>query len=72
MIELFDTHCHIHEIVQKLTPVYDKWREDGVERTPDEVVERAHEVGVTRMVCIGTSVEDSALAVDFVADRSDV
>lgn len=69
MLELFDTHCHIHEIVQKLTPVYDKWREDGVERTPDEVIERAHEAGVTRMVCIGTSVEDSALAVDFVADK---
>lgn len=72
MAELFDTHCHIHELVQKLTPVYDKWREDGVERNPDEVITRAHEAGVTRMVCIGTSVEDSQLAVDFVANRDNL
>jgi TatD DNase family protein len=71
-MELFDTHCHIHEIVEKLTPVYDKWREDGVERDPDEVIQRAHDKGVTGMICIGTSVEDSRLAVDFVADRGDI
>ena len=71
-IELIDTHCHIHEIVQKLTPVYDKWREDGVERDPDEVIQRAHDAGVSRMICIGTSVEDSQLAVDFVADRENI
>jgi TatD DNase family protein len=71
-VELFDTHCHIHEIVEKLTPVYDKWREDGVERDPDEVIQRARDRGVTRMVCIGTSVEDSELATRFVADRGDI
>ena len=71
-VELFDTHCHMHEIVEKLTPVYDKWREDGVERNPDDVIARAHEAGVNRMICIGTSVEDSQLAVDFVAERENV
>jgi TatD DNase family protein len=71
-MELVDTHCHIHEIVQKLTPVYDKWREDGNERDPDEVIQRAHDAGVTRLVCIGTSVEDSQLAVDFVTNRDQV
>ena len=71
-MELFDTHCHIHEIVEKLTPVYDKWREDGVERDPDEVIQRAHDAGVSRMVCIGTSVEDSRLAVDFVQNKDNV
>ncbi len=71
-MELVDTHCHLHELVQKLTPVYDKWREDGVERNPDEVIAAAHETGVTRLICIGTSVEDSQLAVDFAVDRADV
>jgi TatD DNase family protein len=71
-VELFDTHCHLHELVEKLSPVYDKWREDGVERDPDEVIARAHDAGVQRMICIGTSVEDSRLAVDFVGDREDV
>jgi TatD DNase family protein len=68
-VELFDTHCHLHELVEKLTPVYDKWREDGVERDPDAVIAAAHDAGVTRLLCIGTSVEDSQLAVDFVANR---
>jgi TatD DNase family protein len=71
-IELFDTHCHVHEIVEKLTPVYDKWREDGVERDPDEVIQRARDAGVTGMICIGTSVEDSRLATEFVTNKGGV
>jgi TatD DNase family protein len=69
MIELFDTHCHTHELVQKLTPVYDKWRSDGVERTPEGVIAAAHEAGVNRMLCIGTTLADSELAVKFVAEH---
>src|SRR6476661_883245 len=71
-MELFDTHCHMHEIVERLTPVYDKWHSDDIERTPEDVITRAHDAGVNRMVCIGTSVEDSQLAVDFVSDRDNV
>jgi TatD DNase family protein len=71
-VELFDTHCHMHELVEKLTPVYDKWREDGVERDPDEVIAAAKEAGVNRMLCVGTSLADSELAVDFVEAREDV
>jgi len=67
-MELIDTHCHVHEMVEKLTPVYDKWREDGVERSPEEVIQRANDAGVTGMICIGTSVEDSELATRFVAN----
>ncbi len=68
-MELFDTHCHTHELVRKLTPVYDKWREDGVERTPEGVIAAAEAAGVTRMLCVGTSLADSELAVGFVAKR---
>lgn len=68
-MELVDTHCHIHELTEKLTPVYDKWREDGVDRDPDAVIQTATEVGVTKLICIGTSVEDSELATRFVANR---
>lgn len=68
-MELFDTHCHTHELVRKLTPVYDKWREDGVERTPEGVIAAAEEAGVTRMLNIGTSLADSELAIEFVAER---
>ncbi len=77
MIDLFDTHCHIHEMVRRLTPVYDKWHEDtekrlhagDPKRTPDMVITAAHEAGVNRMLCVGTTLEDSELAVEFVAKR---
>lgn len=69
MLELFDTHCHTHEMVRRTTPVYDKWHSDGVERTPESVIDAAHGAGVTRMLCIGTTLADSELAVEFVANR---
>jgi TatD DNase family protein len=69
MFELFDTHCHTHELTQKLTPVYDKWRSDGVERDPETVIAAARDAGVTRMLNIGTTLADSRLAVAFAAER---
>lgn len=71
-MELFDTHCHLHELVRKLTPVYDKWRSDGVERTPESVIAAAHEAGVRYMLCVGTSLADSELAIEFVQNRADM
>ncbi len=68
-MELFDTHCHIHEMVKRITPVYDKWHSDGARRTPDTIITAAHEAGVSRMLCIGTSLADSELAVEFVKGR---
>lgn len=68
-LELFDTHCHTHELVRRITPVYDKWHSDGQERTPESVTEAAHEAGVTRMLCIGTTLADSEQAVEFVRGR---
>jgi len=68
-LELFDTHCHIHEMVKRITPVYDKWYSDGAKRTPDGVIAAALEAGVSRMLCIGTSLADSEQAVEFVGGR---
>ncbi|HSX15498.1 MAG TPA: TatD family hydrolase [Candidatus Saccharimonadales bacterium] len=68
-VDLFDTHCHTHEMVQRITPVYDKWHSDGLERTPESTIAAAHEAGVGRMLCIGTSLADSELAIDFVTDK---
>ncbi|HSX06524.1 MAG TPA: TatD family hydrolase [Candidatus Saccharimonadia bacterium] len=68
-LELFDTHCHIHEMTKRITPVYDKWYSDGVARTPEGVIDAAHEAGVSRMLCIGTSLADSELAVEFATGR---
>ena len=64
----FDSHCHIHEAVRKITPVYDKWHEHG-QQDVEGIVWRAHDAGVGQMLCIGTSYPDSELAVNFVQDR---
>jgi len=69
MIELTDTHCHIHDLVKNLTPTHDKWFADKAERTPESVIAAAYEADVTKMICIGTSLADSDLAIEFVADR---
>lgn len=56
MIELTDTHCHIQ------FPNY------GL--NPDEVIADAEADGVTRLLCVGTDLEDSKRAINFVQDRA--
>lgn len=54
---LVDTHCHIHEPYE--LPV-------------DEVIARAHEAGVMRMICVGTAEESSRQAIDFSQNREGI
>jgi TatD DNase family protein len=68
-MELVDTHCHLHEAVRRTTPVYDKWHEKGPIE-PEAVLAAAKQDGVETIVCIGTTLEDSQLAVEFVAERA--
>jgi len=55
MIELFDTHCHIH---------FGDYALD-----PDEAVAAAKAAEVTRLLLVGCTLEDSQGAVDFVQTR---
>lgn len=52
---LADTHCHIHS------------KDYGL--NGDETIERAVEAGVGKLICVGTSIADSELAVEFVSAR---
>lgn len=49
--QLIDTHCHIHESSYPLAI--------------DEVMARALEAGVTKLVCVGTNVQSSREAIEF-------
>ncbi len=55
---LIDTHCHIHDVDYSL-PV-------------DEVVARAAEAGVEKMICVGTDEKSSQDALDFAAAHSNI
>ena len=57
---LIDTHCHLHD------------REFFTEEQAEEMLIRAHEKGVEKIICIGTSHEDSLAARDFASTHDDV
>lgn len=54
-MQLIDTHCHIHFEDYKLNP--------------DEVIADALKAGVSQMICVGCTLEDSEAGVEFVQTR---
>jgi len=58
MIELVDTHCHIQ------FPDY--------ELDPEQVVKDAEKNDVTQLICVGCTLQDSKLAVDFAKNHENV
>lgn len=72
-MELVDTHCHIHEIQAEGNEhdgVHQRWAKAGV-TDAGVVADAARAAGVRQLLCVGTDVDDSALAVDFVRSRQD-
>ncbi len=71
MLELTDTHCHIHEADAGLlgnNPISAVWQKDpGVDT--DTMIREGLEYGVKNLICVGTSLEDSETAVNFVQTR---
>lgn len=57
-LQLIDTHCHIHEADYPL-PIAD-------------VLQRASDAGVGKMICVGTSEQSSADAIKFAAQHDNV
>ena len=57
---LIDSHCHLHD------------RSFFAEKQAEEMLERAHEAGVKKIICIGTSHQDSLKARDFAAAHDGV
>lgn len=72
MIDLVDTHCHLHEIEAALTSTHDKWFADKEVRTATSVLDAAKQQGVNRIVCIGTTLADSELAVRFASQHDNI
>ena len=58
--KLVDTHCHLHD------------REFFTAKQASEMLRNARLAGVTRIICIGTSHEDSLVAADFARQHEGV
>jgi TatD DNase family protein len=66
-MQLVDTHCHIHESGTSASDpdhTQQKWLAAG-NPSPRQLVQSAHDAGVTRLVCVGCALSDSKRAVDF-------
>ncbi|HSX35671.1 MAG TPA: TatD family hydrolase [Patescibacteria group bacterium] len=71
MLELTDTHCHIHEIAGTTGGVAEKWHKAGI-TDPDVLIKEAAADGVTRMLCVGCTLEDSKLAIELAAKHENI
>ena len=69
-MDFVDTHCHIQEILGA-TEVAAKWRKAGV-TDADKVIADAKAADVTRLICVGCTLGDSELAMDFVQNRENI
>lgn len=57
-MEFFDTHCHIHFPDYKLNA--------------EDVLARARQTHVANLLCVGCSLEDSQLGIEFASDHENV
>jgi len=74
-VEFFDTHCHIQEsgdVAETETdPTRKRWLKNG-NMLPQELIERARDAGVTRLMAVGCTLEDSQRAVALAAHQPKV
>lgn len=80
---LIDTHCHIHDrgtynfafsrqqIGKKFLREHPDFPHEPADFTPEKIIARAHEADIKKMICIGTSHEDSLAARDFAVAHAD-
>lgn len=57
---LIDSHCHLHD------------REFFTDEEAEEALDKAHDAGAKKIICIGTSREDSLMARDFASAHKNV
>lgn len=66
-MQFVDTHCHIHEALHAeagTDATRALWHKAGQPR-PAELIQNASDVGVKKILCVGTTYADSRLAVAF-------
>lgn len=69
-MQLVDTHCHIQDTQTSSgdDATRSRWRKAG-NPDPDVLIRSAQKQGVTKLLCVGCTLEDSQKAVAFAASR---
>ena len=71
-MELTDSHCHIQSVGgfegEEITRAL--WQKAN-DTNPDDVIRRALDASVTRMICVGCTLADSELALSFAAKHGE-
>lgn len=73
-MKLIDTHCHIHEAWRSVNgddATAKLWDKAGRPKVED-IINRAVDAGVERMICVGTTLPDSKMVIEFVHNRQNV
>lgn len=73
-MQLFDTHCHIQEssfVSDDHDATRERWAKLG-HPEPDALIAAANAQGVTQMMCVGCSLQDSERAVALVETRENL
>lgn len=73
-MQLFDTHCHIHESGvsdESKDLTHQKWAKIG-NPTPEVLIRNAHEQGVDYLMCVGCTLEDSGRAIEVAQANGNV
>jgi TatD DNase family protein len=73
-MQLTDTHCHIHEAWRSVNgddATAKLWAKAG-HPDADDIIAQAYRDGVTKMICVGTTLPDSKMGIAFVAKRDHV
>ncbi len=80
---LIDSHCHLHDretydfafsraqFSHKLLHKYPDLPHSPEDFTPEKMIERAHSSGIEKMICVGTSHENSLSAYEFAKKYGD-
>ncbi len=71
---LVDTHCHIHESWRSVNGADATAKLWGKAGRPDvqDIIARALDAGVEKMICVGTTLPDSQMVTEFVDGREHV
>jgi TatD DNase family protein len=69
-MQFTDTHCHIHEAAGS-DDVAARWHKAG-NHDPVAILEDSRAAGVTRIICVGCTLADTKLAVDFAGKHDGV